>query len=100
MIAYTGRHIYPQEQAGWDSWDYCTIGGHAKVLSVSRQPYKHTLPGVVATPSGPLGEAVKGKLPESFLVARMGDAINELHQEQVVSETSDAAFLRPSHEWP
>lgn len=37
-----------------------------------------TLPAVIAGLSGPVGEAVKEKMPECVLVARMGDAIKEL----------------------
>lgn len=55
-----------------------------------------TLAVVFATLSGPLGEAVKDKLPEFILVARMGDAIKELHQDQVWSEEVLKGVIPPS----
>lgn len=55
-----------------------------------------TLPAVIATLRGPLGEAVKGKLPECVLVARMGDAINELHLDHGLSEEVLTGLIPPS----
>ena len=55
-----------------------------------------TLPAVIAALRGPLGESVKGKLPETALVERMGDAIKELHLEHGVSEEGLQGVLPPS----
>ena len=38
-----------------------------------------TLPAVIATLSGPLGESVKDKMPATRMVGRMGDVIKDLH---------------------
>ena len=45
-----------------------------------------TLPAVIASLKGPLGESVKDSISRTALVERMGEAIQELHQEHGVSE--------------
>ena len=55
-----------------------------------------TLPAVIATLSGPLGESVKEKMPDTILVERMGDAIKELHQEHGVSKEVLGETVPPS----
>ena len=55
-----------------------------------------TLPTVIAALTGPLGESVKHKISGTVLVKRMGEAIQELHQECGVSEEGLQGVLPPS----
>ena len=45
-----------------------------------------TLPAVIASLKGLLGESVKDSISRTALVEKMGEAIQELHQEHGVSE--------------
>ena len=54
-----------------------------------------TLPAV-ADLSGPLGESMKNNISGTALVQRMGEAIQELHQEHGVSEEGLKGVLPPS----
>ena len=55
-----------------------------------------TLPAVVASLTGPLGEAMKERIPETVLVNRMGEAIKELNQEHGLSEEVLRMMVPPS----
>lgn len=55
-----------------------------------------TLPAVIAALTAPLGESMKDNISATVLVKRMGEAIQELHQEHGVSEESLKGVLSPS----
>ena len=55
-----------------------------------------TLPNVIVTLRGPLGDSVKNKIPDTVLVERMGDAIKEVHTEYGLSEDVLKGVVPPS----
>ena len=55
-----------------------------------------TLPTVTAALTGPLGESVKNKMSGTVLVKRMEKVIQELHQEDGVSQEGLQKVLPPS----
>ena len=55
-----------------------------------------TLPNVIVTLRGPLGDSVKTKIPDTVLVERMGDAIKEVHTEYGLSEDVLKGVVPPS----
>lgn len=65
-------------------------------LSASLGNLVSTLPAVIATLRGPLGDSVKDKMPGTVLVELMGDAIVELNQEHGLSEEDLKRVVPPS----